>query len=210
MGAIRCAFAGAALISATLLAPQAVAQTSEQIGWCDGTGGTTPDQRISGCTAMIASRSYTGEKLAIVFNSRGNAYLVKKEYDRAIEDYNQSILHDISNGDIFFNRGLAYSRKGNYDHAIADYNRAIAGFDPARFPAYYKRDYFKARGNAYGNNGDLDRAIADYSEAIKLDPNYARAFYNRSVAKRKLGDTAGSDADLAQARQLQSDISAEE
>src|SRR4029077_15094352 len=176
---------GVALLSVLLPAPPTVAQTSEQISWCNGVDGTTPDQRISGCTAMIASRKYTGEKLAVIFNSRGNAYLVKKEYDRAIEDYNQSILHDISDGDTFFNRGLAYSRMGNYDRAIADYDRAIAGFDPSRYPTYYKRDYFKERGNAYGNKGDYGRAIADYSEAISLDPNYARGFYNRSVAKRK-------------------------
>jgi TPR repeat len=51
--------------------------------------------------------------------------------------------------------------------------------------------------------------VESYREAIKLDPNFARAFYNRSVAKLKIGDTAGSDADLAQAKELQKDIGAE-
>jgi tetratricopeptide (TPR) repeat protein len=210
MRAIRCLFAGAALMMATLVAPPAFAQTSEQIGWCDGTASATPDQQVTGCTAMIVSRQYGGDKLAIIFSRRGNGYLLKKEYDRAIEDYNQSIVHDISNADTFYNRGIAYTRKGDYDTAIADFNHAITGFDPARFPTYYKRDYFKARGNGYSGKGDFNRAVADYSEAIKLDPNFARAFYNRSVAKLKLGDTAGSNADLAQAKELQKDIGAEE
>lgn len=209
MSAVRWVCAGAALIAATLLAPAAVAQTAEQTLWCNGTGNPTPDQQINGCTAVIASRSVTGDKLAIVYNLRGNAYLYKGDYDRAIEDYNESILRDISNGDTFYNRGIAYGGKGNFDHAIADFSHAIGGYDPSRHPAYYKRDYFKARGNAFSNKGDFEKAIADYSDAIKIDPNFARAYYNRSVAKMKTGDKVGSDADLAQAKQLQANIGPE-
>ncbi len=209
MGVIGWICAGAVLISATLLAPAAVAQTSEQTLWCNGTGNPTPDQRINGCTAVIASRSATGERLAIVYNSRGNAYLNKQDYDHAIEDYNQSILRDISNGDTFYNRGIAYSGKGNFDHAIADFTRAISGYDSSRHPAYYKRDYFKARGNALSNKGEFKEAIADYDDAIKIDPNFARAYFNRGVAKMKIGDKAGSDADFVQAKDLQADIGPE-
>ena len=209
MSVVRCVFAGATLVAAALLPPRAAAQTAEQTAWCNGTGNPTSDQQISGCTAVIASRSVTGDRLAIVFNSRGNAYLRIKEFERAIEDYNQSILYDISNADTFYNRGLAYRRNGNYEHAIADFTHAITGYDASRHPAYYKRDYFKARGDAYSDKGGLDNAIADYSEAIKIDSNYARAFYNRGEAKKKIGDTTGGDADLAKAKELQANIGPE-
>jgi tetratricopeptide (TPR) repeat protein len=208
MGTIRTVFVGAVLLTATLLAQSAVAQTSQQIGWCTSSG--TPDQTIEGCTAMIKSKEYQGEKLAGIYNRRAVAYALKKDYDRAIEDYGQSILNDISNTDVMYNRGIAYAGKGDYDRAIADISRAIAGFNSSRYPPDYKRDYFKARGNAYRGKNDFDHAIADYNEAIRLDPNYARAYYNRGEAKQKTGDTAGGDADIALAKQLQINIGPEE
>jgi tetratricopeptide (TPR) repeat protein len=53
---------------------------------------------------------------------------------------------------------------------------------------------------------EFERAIADYDQAITLNPKYAAAFYNRGLTKQKKGDTEGSDADIAQARQLQPGI----
>jgi tetratricopeptide (TPR) repeat protein len=35
-------------------------------------------------------------------------------------------------------------------------------------------------GITYYGKGEFDRAIADYTEAIRLDPDYAEAYYNRS------------------------------
>ena len=39
-------------------------------------------------------------------------------------------------------------------------------------------------------------AIADYTKAIKLNPNYADAYYNRGVAKSNLQDYDGAIADF--------------
>ena len=40
---------------------------------------------------------------------------------------------------------------------------------------------------AYGNKGEYDKAIADYTEAIRLDPKYAKAYYNRGWAYGEQG-----------------------
>ena len=47
--------------------------------------------------------------------------------------------------------------------------------------------------------GDVDRAIADLNEAIKIDPNFALAYYNRAIAYGLKGDIdrAIADFDLA-------------
>ena len=55
-----------------------------------------------------------------------------------------------------------------------------------------------------------DRAIADFDQAIKLDPKNAKAIYERGVAKRKSGDAAGADADIAAAKQLDPDVAGKE
>jgi Flp pilus assembly protein TadD len=49
---------------------------------------------------------------------------------------------------------------------------------------------------------EYGRAIEDFSRAVQLDPKYANAYHNRSVAKRLQGDTAGAEADLATANRL--------
>ena len=65
---------------------------------------------------------------------------------------------------------------------------------------------FSNRGAAYKTKGQYDRAIQDYDQAIKLNPNYARAFSNRSLAKEKKDDKAGADADMAAAKRIDPNI----
>ncbi len=201
------------LAAGTLMAVMAVmpagAQTPQEYDWCAGNVSATTEQRISGCTAVIRSGTFQGRDLAWAFINRGGRYKDRGDYTQAIADYDQSIRLDPTDTDAFYNRGVAYKAKGEYDRAIVDYDRAIAGFDLAKYPIDYKRDYFKSRGNAFSEKGDLARAIADYNEAIKLDPAYARGFFNRGLAKRKKGDVADSEADLARARQLQPEIAVE-
>jgi tetratricopeptide (TPR) repeat protein len=46
---------------------------------------------------------------------------------------------------------------------------------------------------------EIARAIADYDTALRLDPGKAHSLYGRGLAKRKAGDLAGAEADLAAA-----------
>jgi hypothetical protein len=51
----------------------ATAQTQQQMDWCNGKSGATPDLQISGCTAFIQAGKATGKNLAAGFINRGNA-----------------------------------------------------------------------------------------------------------------------------------------
>ena len=61
---------------------------------------------------------------------------------------------------------------------------------------------FSNRAFAYAHLGRYQRAIHDYDESIRLKPDDARAFYNRGKAKRRIGDMAGGNADIARAVKL--------
>ena len=47
-----------------------------------------------------------------------------------------------------------------------------------------------------------ERAIDDYDEAIRLDPEFARAYYKRGVAYRAIGKSIEAERDLAKAKEL--------
>ena len=58
------------------------------------------------------------------------------------------------------------------------------------------------RGVVYANQGNYDKAISDFTEAIRLDPQFAPAYYNRGTAYLHKGDHAKANADFATARRL--------
>jgi tetratricopeptide (TPR) repeat protein len=124
-----------------------VAQTKQPLDWCgfkdmEGTlsDDTLADLIISGCTAVIESGKLTGKDLANIFNNRGNAYAaMKREFDRAIADYDQAIQRAPNLPGPYLNRAQTKSKKGDragFDADIArfkqlcDADRAACGFPP--------------------------------------------------------------------------------
>jgi len=50
-------------------------------------------------------------------------------------------------------------------------------------------------GSILTEQGDMEKALIFYDEAVRLDPTFPRALYNRSTARRDLGDNHGALAD---------------
>jgi len=154
--------ASAVVIVTALTVFPIVPRTQRQnIDWCVGNVGATPDQRISGCTAVIQSGKTPGKGLGFAFHNRGIWYYDKGEYDRAIADFDQAIQRDPYDRIAFNNRGNVYSDKGEYDRAIADYDHAI------RLNPNYA-DALKNRGRTHFYKGDFTAAAADLLRANKL------------------------------------------
>ena len=64
--------------------------------------------------------------LSVIYNNKGVVYHYgKRDYDRAIEDYNKSIRLEPWVASTYLNRGYAYDNKGDYDRAIKDYDNAV-------------------------------------------------------------------------------------
>jgi tetratricopeptide (TPR) repeat protein len=181
--------------------------TNPQAWEAAATGANTNDldERIAWYTKAIA----LDPGYVWAYNNRGNAYVKKREYDRAIEDFDRAIQFKPDYAMAYNNRGLAYDDKKDYDRAIQDYDRAIQlkldhaetynnrGVAYANKGQYYRaiQDYDRAiqlkldlaeaynnRGNAYVKRKEYDRAIQDYDWAIQLEPDDAAAYYNRGGA----------------------------
>ncbi len=126
---------------------------------------------------------------------------LKKEVNKAIQDYNKAIQLDPDCLEAYFLRGQAYERKGEYDKAIQNLNKVIElkpeswvthcvrgriymkrkEYDKAIQDYSWMKDY-KKRGWAYLKKGEYDKSIQDLNKAIQLDPNCHGVYYFRGLA----------------------------
>ena len=116
------------------------------------------------------------------------AYLAKKQYDKAIEDFSEAIRLDPGHAISFMRRGNAYKARQEHDKAINDYSEAIR-LDPKSAVAFYNR------GLAYSAKKQFDKAIDDCSEAIRIDSKHVAAFNSRGLnySAKKEYDRAKED-----------------
>ena len=222
----------AVLVSiAICCAGMANAQTEQERRSCSGDG-ATPDQRIVGCTAVIAARP-AADVLLSAYRNRAFAFAVKGQFARALEDYDEAIRLAPNDSELFNNRGNVHRFNGDVDRALADLDQAIR-LDPNNGRAYNNRgvayrqkgDHTRAiadftaairllpndanlhanRGVMYQVTGNYDLALADHEQALRLDPNLVVALYARGIAKIQKGDAAGGEADVAAATRIRADV----
>ena len=60
-----------------------------------------------------------------MYNNRGNAFVAKGDFARALADFDRAIEIDPKYLLAYHNRCLAYSKKADLDRAIADCGEAI-------------------------------------------------------------------------------------
>jgi tetratricopeptide (TPR) repeat protein len=184
---------GIGLLAISILtAASAIAQEPGTEPPCLAGGSVSVEEKLASCTAMIESGLDTPRNLAIAYASRGGIYLDKRDFERAIADFDQAIQLDPKSSRSYNARGRAYQGKLQHDRAIEDFDEAIA-LDPTYAAP------LNNRGNAYRSKGQLDRAVEDYARAIEINPNFALAFANRGIAYQNKGqnDRAESDFDRA-------------
>jgi len=175
---MRALMAVALMAVTTMMLPAALrAQQSDERSRCFAREGVSPEQKLESCTAVIQSRGQTPQGLVAALNSRGNVHLSNRNYDRAIDDYNEAIRLDPKYAIGFNNRGLAYQRKGQTDRAIEDYDEAIRLNPTYALP-------FANRADARRIKGRIDLAIEDGDRAIGLNRSLATAFFARADAYR--------------------------
>ena len=122
-------------------------------GWVAGKRGNY-DQAIDLLTKAIKSGELSNESLGRAYGNRGICWKAKKQYAKAIADYNKAIEISPKNAKTYYNLGNIWLTKKQYDKAIADYNKAIE-INPR-----YAR--------AYGNRGICWKAKKQYADLPPL------------------------------------------
>jgi tetratricopeptide (TPR) repeat protein len=223
-----------ALIVVILLASSAMAQTrDEQLRACGGLGGEAPEARVKACSAVIASGQESNERLAAVFFDRGNAHVALGQPREAIADYDQVLRLKPTSPIAFTNRGSVFHRLGQYDRAIRDFDQALtlspndalalndrcldlaivgklgeaaADCERALALAPNASEVLGSRALINLKAGRAQAALSDYDHALAGGKRVAGWLFGRGIAKTKLGDKAGGDADIAAAKRLEPDI----
>jgi lipoprotein NlpI len=153
------------------------------------------DQRIADCTALIQSGSEGPAELAADHFFRGFTYTNKRDYQRAIADYTETLRLEPRHLLSYGYRADAYYANKDYDRAIADYTAAFE-IDPKLVTS------LTLRGNVHADRGQFERAIADETQAIGINPKFPRAYFLRGLANLYGGSLPKARADLVQAGAL--------
>jgi tetratricopeptide (TPR) repeat protein len=132
--------------------------------------------------------------LALVFHTRGMAFLKAGRNAEAAIDFGIALDRDADHLWAATNLGVALTRLGRFAEAIAVLREAIER-NSGNAAAWV------GLGNALAQQGAAAEAVEAYSRALAIDPDDAATLVNRAWARLDAGDGAGArrDADAAAA-----------
>lgn len=130
-------------------------------------------------------RSIGVKKTAIAYNNRGNSWIHKGEYDKAISDFADALRIDPRHQNSYSNRGRAWRLKGDLTRALEDQNKAVALDIKGRGAFIYV-----TRADTLRYIGEFSRAIADYQTSFRNVPDYLPALAGLGLTYEKMGDPA--------------------
>lgn len=140
---------------------------------------------IRACSRIIQSGEYTETSVAKIYSRRGWWKSQKKDYDSALQDYDEAVRLDPKNAEAYEERGNVWQYKDDDDRAIADFN-ASNRVDQAYAPPYLWR------GEIYQQKGDIVGARAEYHAALALPGKDTETRYIQGLARDQLKEIADS------------------
>jgi tetratricopeptide (TPR) repeat protein len=106
---------------------------------------------------------------------RGNSYAELGQYERAIQEYDETIRLERNLGNAYYERGLAYEALGKTIEAERDFKKAIQLYDENILDlsqTEWVRSFdFYGRGLAYEALGKPEEAARDFQKAKELEYN---------------------------------------
>lgn len=107
------------------------------------------------------------------------AAIEKKDYDAALRDLNIILADKPKNADALVQRARIFYLQKKFDEAQAEVNKVIGTKSRTGAIAW------NISGLIQSDKKDYKAAIELFTRSIDSDPTFARAFYNRAVAKQK-------------------------
>jgi len=127
-------------------------------------------------TRIFSPQSYR------VYNNLGDVYMKEKDYDKAIESFEESFKLFPGYADAMHNLGLVYMVKGDLDNAQKYMEMAIQT-KPTLAPAWEKL------GIIYYQREQYVQAIEYFNKTLELDHNSALANQGIQAANQKMNET---------------------
>ncbi len=109
-----------------------------------------------------------------VYEKRGYFYFKKKNYDKALADYQKALQLNPKSVNVHEELALLYRAQKDTKNALAEYEKAIALEAP-------KTDVLRKRGDYFAELGLNDKALADYNQAIAQQPTDFRTYLWRAL-----------------------------
>lgn len=142
---------------------------------------------------LLSKAINSDKEYSFAFYNRANTYMLLKEYDKALSDYDNALMLRPIWPEAHYNRGnLFLFGMDRILNAVSDYNKAIR-MNPDYSDAYLNR------GIARDRQGQSPQAIADFNRVLEKDPNRAEGYSNRGNAhlNMNLNDKALADYNKA-------------
>jgi len=169
-------------------------------------------EQVGACTTLIGlygDATANRGLLALAYLARGTAHMRSDNRTGAEPDYREAIRLDsipLDNGEkevpVYNDRCWARAvAMIDLDGALADCNEALR-LMPDYVPALDSRAFVHMRGRRFQD------AITDYDAALKGSPQDPYSLYGRGIAKMRMGDTQGAQADIEASKAVQ-DVSPE-
>ena len=121
------------------------------------------------------------EFLANQKNTEGLNLQYQKNYDAAIERYNEAIALQPNDAKTYYNRGGAYASRSITYGNLHDINRAIDDFNKAIQLAPTNSVFYTVRGGFYAILEETEKALDDLNKAIQLNQNNVDAYVGRGL-----------------------------
>ena len=141
---------------------------------------------LSACAGLQTSSEYL---------ARGNGYLKDGKKQKAIEAYNQAVVLNPNNIEVYEARGAAYFFNGQYNLAAQDFERILKE-DP------YRSQVYTAYASVLAAQGNFQDALTLLNWADQLRPGHAETYFARGGVYYMLGRYDLAVADYTRTYQL--------
>jgi tetratricopeptide (TPR) repeat protein len=193
---LRALFVSTVLLVVSAVTPAVAGPTlSDDLETCRNKQAEDKAARVQACERVIADGQASAKDLALANAVRGQAFQLKRNYDKAIAAFSAAHDADPDDMNMLHARGFSYELKGDDEHAMADYNAVLEKRPKSPFTIYF-------RGTLFMRKGALQSALDDFNAALKLKPDLYRALADRGRLLTVTKDFDGALADFAEAEHL--------